>query len=96
MTGASDSIGEVTLPNGLQAKWGFRAGLTTGATHALDFTDEGLTDFDNACFQVFTGIRGSSASDEIVPKTSSYGTDGFSATNTNAGTVTWNWFAIGR
>ncbi len=95
LSGTSDSIGEFSV-GALQIKWGFKSGLAANTTVALDFTDEGLSDFSNACLQVLTGIRGASATDTFIIKTSSYGTDGFSVTNTNTGTVTYNWFAIGR
>ena len=50
--GADDSVGEIDFPNGFQMKWGDKT-VAGSAAVAIDFTDEGLTDFDNAIFQAY-------------------------------------------
>lgn len=94
MTGSSGSNGEVTFRNGLQLKWGDKGGFGTGETKVIDFTDEGLTDFDNVCFQGF-------ATYATVNQTESASVTAFTASNISvnnggANGVTIRWWAIGR
>ena len=49
MTGASDSVGSITFPNGLIIKWGIATGLA--ATQNVTITFPTPPTF-NACFQV--------------------------------------------
>jgi hypothetical protein len=87
-----DSNGEVTFPNGLQMKWG-RAGASVWN---IDFTNEGLTDFNNACFQVFlqAGNIGTHSNEHPDAVTSMSAT-GFTISHTTNHTP-FSWFAIGR
>lgn len=93
LAGATDSIGETTIGD-LEIKWGKK---TVSGTTNLDFTDEGLSDFSNACFQAFpvSGKTAGSGGEGI--HTYSLGTDGFTMSFENASNVSpVRWFAIGR
>ncbi len=87
-----DSNGEVTFPNGLQMKWGKAA---PGA-FSVDFTTEGLTDFNNACFQVIlqTGNTGTH-SNEHPDAVTRLSRTGFTIMHSTDHTP-FRWFAIGR
>lgn len=93
MTGATDSIGSVTTPNGLILKWG--KVTRSGEDTAVDFTDLGLSDFPTACFQAFT-VSGTNANIGEPPSTYSLGTDGFTIQQSNAADTTMRWWAVGR
>ena len=93
-TGADDSNGEITFPNGFQVKWGKTAAFSENETRAIDFTDAGLTDFDNACFQGFATYIDTNNTESV-----SVTTFGTTSITINAGTVSPSgirWFAIGR
>jgi len=85
--------GQTKLPGGLQIKWGSYS-LTTNQTKAYDFTDNGLTDFDNACLQVFP-TYGSTAHWQDTCGVTAKSTTGFSVKNNSNFTNTVAWLAIG-
>ncbi len=93
-TGADDSNGEITLPNGLEMKWGKK---TMGAnTGTFDYTDEGLSDFSNACFQVIICGGDTDQSSQTVqchsPTTTSFQWSSSAFANNNP----FRFIAIGR
>ncbi|GEM_PF-5232094 len=87
MAGASDSIGTVTLPNGLIMKWGTvsRTGTDTTVTFAAAFP--------NACFQVIScgAVYGGSG---VASKTLS--TTGCVLVCRSSEETSYRYFAIGR
>ncbi len=88
MAGADDSIGTITLPNGLIMKWGKKT--ISGGFTAVTFAAA----FPNSCFQVIVcGGTSTSDPDEMAAHTISV--NGFTiqhSTQTNLA----RWFAIGR
>ena len=93
LSGGTDSTGETQIGD-LQLKWGKK---TVSGQTDVDFTTEGLTDFDNACFQVIacSGKNNGTGGEGI--HVYSLGVDGFSMNFETAGNVTpVRWFAIGR
>ncbi len=92
--GTNESNGEITLPNGLQLKWGHKS-INAATTIILTFASEtDVTAFSNACF------TGWGISDGVVPGPLAIQTSGFTATTmtiTNAGEAqVIHWFARGR
>jgi hypothetical protein len=94
MAGASDSTGECTFSNGLVLKWGKKS-LTSLQEVAVDFTDEGLTDFSAACFQAFI-CYGTAGTAEFAGAVSSLGTSSITIKNGSDETRIVRWFAIGH
>lgn len=89
MTGASDSTGTVTFPNGLIWKWG-KSTLDGATPTAITFA----VAFPEACFQVIP-CGGTNQIDTANLKTSSITKTGFTMTHPNAETI-GRWFAVGR
>ena len=94
-TGANESNGEITLPNGLQMKWGDLA--VSGQKDTGWVADFSLTAFTNTCFQVIvcsgktSGTGGEGIHVYTIDK------DGFKLNFENASAVTpVRVFAIGR
>ncbi len=89
MTGANDSDGTVTDPNGLILKWGkaSRTGVDTTITFAVAFP--------NACFQAFA-MGGTNADVLRHPSAYSPTTANFKVQCNDAAMTTFRWFAIGR
>jgi hypothetical protein len=94
-TGANGSIGEVTFPNGLQMKWGIKS-ITANTQLAIDFTDEGLADFSNACLHLEATYNTSNTSIPNTCAANSPTVTGFNLINGDVSTRNVNWFAIGR
>jgi hypothetical protein len=97
MTGATDSIGEITFPNGFIMKWGSKA-VSGSSSTAVVFEDEDLTDFPNACFQVITCGGKSAGNTELGVNAANISTTGFTAYYYHDGGARispFRWFAIG-
>ena len=89
MSGVSDSIGTVTMPNGLIMKWGkvTRTGTDTPVSFAVAFPD--------ACFQAFP-VSGTNANIGEPPGSYGISASGFTIQQSNTADTTLRWFAIGR
>lgn len=89
MSGASDSTGTVTFPNGFIRKWGkeTRTGTNTTVTFA--------TAFPNACFQAFA-CGGKAATQGAETQTHTITAASFKIYTTSASASPMRWFAIGR
>ncbi len=89
MTGANDSDGTITYPNGMIQKWGkaSRTGVDTTITFAVAFP--------NACFQAFA-MGGTNA--DVLRHPSAYSPTAatFKVQCNDAAMTTFRWFAIGR
>ena len=92
--GADDSVGEIDFPNGFQMKWGDKA-IAGLAAVAIDFTDEGLTDFDNAIFQAYVTTT-SGVDGDFGMAVTAIATTGITIHNSDGQQFTARWFAIGR
>lgn len=97
-TNTLTTIGQSELPGGLQLKWG-SLNITVDNATAIDFTDEGLTDFDNACLQAFASYKNSSEVNQTYAdgiSVTATSTSGLTIYNDSSGTKTIAWFAIGH
>lgn len=94
MTGTTDSNGEIVLGNGFVMKWGVKT-FTALQEVAVDFTDEGLTDFDTACFQAFI-CYGTAGTSEFSGAVSSLSVSAITIKNGSDESRVIRWFAIGR
>jgi hypothetical protein len=93
MTGSADSIGEIQFGNGFQMKWGKKTNFNANETKVIDFTDEGLTDFNNACFQGFATYVTANQSEGVAVTT--FTTTSISVNNGGQNGTDIRWFAIG-
>lgn len=92
LSGANESLGETTIGE-LEIKWGHKS-FTATQELAIDITDEGLTDFSNACFQVYCSFGDNSIGD--APSAYSPTKTGFTMRNGDNETRVLRWLAIGR
>lgn len=95
ITGADESNGETTRPDGLQIKWGEKS-AAGGSTTTVTFTSEGLSAFSNNCFQAFASVGDDTSSSSNAPVTRNISKTKFDIRNTTGGTRLMRWFAIGR
>jgi len=93
MSGSEDDSGQVEFRNGLQMKWGLATSVGANSTKAVDFTDESLTDFSNACLQAF--VTDNTFNQSEGPSVSAKSTTGLTVANGGASTSDIGWFAIG-
>lgn len=91
---ADEAAGEVTLPNGLELKWG-KTAYSENDT-AIDFTDEGLTDFSNFCFNVQVTCAGEVSNFGTACSVDGISKTGFTVYSNVSNLENVYWFAIGR
>lgn len=95
LSGGAGSIGEVAIGD-LELKWGFK-NIAANTEVAIDFTDEGLSDFTTACFYVYPTYNSSltTLSNPCAARLPT--TTGFNLLNgENSTAQNINWLAIGR
>ena len=92
LSGGNDSNGETSIGE-LQIKWGkvSRSGLST----TVDYTNLGLSDFSNACFQAYA-VSGTNQAVDMNTIILSVTKTGFIIRQDNVAETTMRWFAIGR
>lgn len=94
-TGANESNGEISFPNGLQMKWGQKS-VSGDATLTITFANEPGIDaaFSNACFQVVVSGDDTTVSGQAIHVHTITATS-MKITNGDV-TQLVHWFAIGR
>ena len=88
----SDVNVEFSLPNGLQVRMGKIT--RTGADTTVDYTDIGLSNFSNQCFQAFA-VSGTNANVVSPPGTHTIATTGFQIQQADADDTVLRWIAFG-
>ena len=92
LLGGNESIGETAIGE-LQLKWGQKSvGLDSQTT--ITFTTEGLTAFDNNCFQVMV-VGDSTSIAQTAVAAGEFTATTFRITNSHAAQIV-HWIAIGR
>lgn len=93
LLGGNDSEGEASIGE-LQLKWGDKA-IASGVDTTVTFTTEGLTAFNNNCFQVYaTFLSEPSGSGNVWTFTPT--STSFHIEHDAGGSPNIRWFAIGR
>lgn len=96
LMGANESNGETTIGD-MEIKWG-NGSLPVGGTTTFSFvTSFSLSNFSNACFQVFVTYRQTATGPTIMPGVNTITTTGFKIFTSEGGAaIPFGWFAIGR
>ncbi len=94
ISGADESTGETSI-GPLQIKWGKANSIAGNTTITIDFTDSGLTDFDNACLNAHVSYASDNDSLSSPCACSTLNVNNLKVTNGHGSTASLFWFAIG-
>lgn len=94
LSGIDESIGETAIGE-LQIKWGKKS-IAGNTVITLDFTDEGLTDFDNACLTAQVSFASNDVNLTSPCGCSTLNVNNMKLNNGDSSTASLFWVAIGR